>query len=207
MCKARKPLNDFGSNKSKIDKKAAECKLCAAARTKAYKKANADKVREKDKIYREANKDKIKHYRDSMSKEKKEERAYKAKKARQADKENFNAKQRAKYAKDPEKYRKLAKKWIANNPNKAKEIAKQSRERNNTPEKLAIRAERCKKWIKNNPEKRKVACDKYKSSEAYIKKIIPVDNPTDEILYMYKAHLILQRELRRINNGNSKAVS
>ena len=121
-CKEVKSLIDFNKDKRNKDGLRGQCKVCVAAKNKAYRQDNAEKVAVINKAWYQDNKEKVAAYHKAYHQDNAEKvKAYK-KAWRQDNKEKANASNKAWRQDNPEKV--AAKNKAYHQENKEKEVAR-----------------------------------------------------------------------------------
>jgi hypothetical protein len=110
-CEKEKPLSDFSKKKQGKHGVSSICKLCLNQHNRAYREANKEKEKARQKAYREANKDKEKAYREAnKDKIKAYQKAY-----REANKDKIREKNKAYYEANKDKINKVNKDYFNRN--------------------------------------------------------------------------------------------
>jgi hypothetical protein len=119
-CSGTKALVDFRNEKRGLGGKMSSCRSCDYLRKKAYKEANADKIKEQNRKYEEENADKIKERRDRYNEENREKLQEYYKEYRKDNHEKILEAKRKWREANPEKQRACVESWERNNPDRVR---------------------------------------------------------------------------------------
>jgi len=159
-CKIEKPLSDFSKKKQGKYGVSSICKLCSNQHNRAYREANKEKEKARQKAYREANKDKEKAYREAnKDKIKAYQKAYREsnkdkiksyhKEYRQSNKDKVRENKKAYYEANKDKIREKNKAYYEANKDKINKVNKDYFNRNRK-RLINIREDNIKKRKKND---------------------------------------------------------
>jgi hypothetical protein len=132
-CGQTKTIEQFHRDRGKRDGRATQCKQCASAYHREYRKANQERLSLQQRAWREANPERNKAM----------QRAW-----REANRERKAANTRKWSQENPDKVRNASRKWAAANPERTLARAYKWREENK-----ARHSENIRRWREENPDK------------------------------------------------------
>ena len=184
-CGVEKEESEFSKTKAVKSGRRARCKECLKLQSRAYYRANLEKVRELSLAYYHAN----------LEKEHERQRAY-----RQANLEKIRERERAYRRDNSEKIRELTGARRQANREKLRDLARLYRQANR--EKVR---ERCRLWRQGNLEKAReyAVARRHAISASYVKSLLGTKNPPQELIDLKRAHIQIQRFIKEKEKNNA----
>lgn len=211
-CGEVKGLGEFGKHAARKDGLDTRCKQCNRDAANAYRRANLDSVREKDRIRAAAltadeRRAKHKRWRDANRDYVRETGRETMRRLYRLDPEKFRAARREWYAANTEKARSSHARWCAENTDRIAEYGREYRAANAEKVAAFLAAYRARPDVKaaNRERKRK---DVSELGDNYVKRVIfpdgiPQDIPP-ELIALKREQLAIKRMARELKKAATK---